>query len=237
MIEEGISKIISLSGPKTFKVDDLEYFGNDRMFELITPPTISALTVTTLTALCEYVNKCSAGETVKIGFVHVEGVTSVEAVVNADPKFRHRQRPIQAKAIIDQFNYGQWISLQTFIPSVQSMFTDEGDRAELLKYTGNVTAESSVNVADDGITQRTQVRKGIAKLQEVSLPQTVTLHPFETFPEIDQPARKFVFRIQKTETDFLCKLLPADGETWKIPVKEQIALFILNRVGTVPVIY
>ena len=43
MLREFVEKIVGLSGPKTFKIGDFEYFGNDRTFELIMPPIISAI--------------------------------------------------------------------------------------------------------------------------------------------------------------------------------------------------
>lgn len=241
MIEKAINKIVELTklaGPKSVEINGLTYYGDGNRLELMKPPVIGPIEGSTLLSVCDYVNLCAEKEGVTVGYLIVESPADIKVVISADQTFRRRQYPFTASAIVDRFSYGQNISIDEFIPKVKSMFSDGGDKDELLKFTGNVTAESSVSVEDDGTTQRVQVKKGIARREDVALPQTVVLHPFETFPEIDQPARKFVFRIQKDENTFYCRLIPADGEAWKVPVKEQIAAFLKEKLQQdIPILY
>lgn len=237
MIKEAIDRILQLAGPKTVEVEGLTYSGRaDGSLSLVAPPAIGTIEATTLTAICDYFKNNI--ERIKDGdvFLHVVGPAEVSVIIAADLKFRRRQQPITAKAIVNKFKYDQWLSISEFIPAVQSMFADGGDKSEVLKYAGNITHESSVNVADDGVTQRVQAKTGVARREDVALPSVVTLCPYETFTEIIQPERKFVFRVQRTDKDFSCKLIPADGEQWKTAVKQDISAYLQANIAGLRVI-
>lgn len=233
MIKEAIEKIIELAGPKTVEIAGLTYSKKD--VAVVAPPIINHMEVTTLTAVIEYLRSQQEIDA-KSAFVVIDRPDLVFVATWADNRLRRREIPLKSKAIIDTFSYNQWIDIANFIPMVQSMFAAGGDKALLLQYVGNITDQATINVADDGVTQTTQIKKGIARREDVALPQIVTLHPFETFPEIDQPARKFVFRIQQKEGGFSCKMIPADGETWKTAVRQQIAEFLKPKIN-IPIIF
>jgi len=67
------------------------------------------------------------------------------------------------------------------------------DRAKEL--IGNITANASLKTEDDGVSQTVTAKVGIVKEDQVRVPNPVTLRPYRTFPEIEQPEMQCVFRI------------------------------------------
>ena len=86
---------------------------------------------------------------------------------------------------------------------------------------------------DDGVTQAVTVKKGIAAVENVTLPNPVTLRPYRTFTEVEQPASQFVFRAAEGP-EFM--LVEADGGAWKHEAMQNIKKFMEFEVPGLAVI-
>ena len=96
----------------------------------------------------------------------------------------------------------------------------------MLSILGNITHEAEIRVEDDGVTQSVTARAGIARVAQVDLPNPVTLQPYRTFVEVEQPESQFVLRIKADPENKLepikCALFPADGNRWKAVAAQNI---------------
>jgi len=76
------------------------------------------------------------------------------------------------------------------------------------------------------VSQAMTVKTGICEVKEAILPNPVTLQPFRTFPEIEQPESKFIFRARKGERTPSFALFEADGMAWEstamLTIKEYL---------------
>ena len=95
---------------------------------------------------------------------------------------------------------------------LQSSFTDSGDKEVLQKYTGLVRDEAVKETGDDGISQAVTIKTGVASVGQAVVPNPVTLAPYRTFPEVDQPLSKFIFRMQEGPK---AAIFEADGGAWR----------------------
>ena len=109
------------------------------------------------------------------------------------------------------------------------------DRGRVLKYASNVTTTVEANTEDDGVTQAVTVRKGIAGKGVDVLPNPVTLRPYRTFTEVEQPASRFVFRC-KDNNGVTFALVEADGGAWRGEAIRNIKAFMESRVPGLTVI-
>lgn len=76
---------------------------------------------------------------------------------------------------------------------------------------------------DDGITQKATVKTGLASRGDAVIPSPVTLKPYRTFTEVDQPESRFVFRMKEDKYEGVqCALFEADGGAWKLQAMENI---------------
>ena len=177
----------------------------------VTEPVASKLTVSTLTGLVDYI---------KTNVDHLEGklliqVKSPEEValyspLNAD---REREKYVSAEAILpNNVVYDRFLDTERFNIMLQSAFVDDEDKAKLLKYTALITDDTVKNFGDDGISQKVTVKTGVASVSDAVVPNPVTLAPFRTFPEVEQPESKFIFRMKEGPT---AALFEADGGAWR----------------------
>ena len=177
----------------------------------VTEPVASKLTVSTLTGLVDYI---------KTNVDHLEGklliqVKSPEEValyspLNAD---REREKYVSAEAILpNNVVYDRFLDTERFNIMLQSAFVDNEDKAKLLKYTALITDDTVKNFGDDGVSQKVTVKTGVASVSDAVVPNPVTLAPYRTFPEVEQPESKFIFRMKEGPT---AALFEADGGAWR----------------------
>ena len=112
---------------------------------------------------------------------------------------------------------------------LQSMFINDADRNLVLDFASHLKIEKGAEVQDNGISQMATVRDGVASLAQAKTPNPVTLRPYRTFNEVEQPASQFVFRINKLAN---LALFEADGGKWKLEAVESIANYLKNELAS-----
>ena len=69
---------------------------------------------------------------------------------------------------------------------------------------------------------------GVALKQVVPVKPRVTLAPFRTFLEVEQPASEFILRLDNNAS---IGLLEADGGMWKLVARETIKKFLEEKLA------
>lgn len=225
-LREGIEKIEELAKTEIIEVDGRKYStaGLNKILE----PTPASIKVKTLTGVVDYFRENRDGLDLSTVTVRVDSFNRVEAFcpVMRD-NFCERAYPIEAEASLPNgFTFGQWMSIEDFNIRLMSLFTNAGDRDSIMKVTGRVTAETSVTVEDDGISQAVEAKTGVTKVQEVVLSPIVNLAPFRTFAEVDQPVSKFLFRMRRDGNHVSAALFEADGGAWRLEAMKNIAEYL-----------
>lgn len=153
--------------------------------------------------------------------IHIESETSIKVLSKLDGD-RRRENIISAEAILDDFEYGEFMDPETFNINILSLFARTDDAEAILKCASSVRIENSADLKDDGITQQVTVKKG-AQVMAAEVPSPAVLRPYRTFLEVVQPESQFVFRING---DGDCALFEADGGLWKyhamVSIKEYL---------------
>jgi hypothetical protein len=109
-----------------------------------------------------------------------------------------------------------------------------GDWAKVVAVAGNVTAGSTREYTDDGVSQAVTAKVGVATKADVAMPNPVLLAPYRTFPEIEQPIGSFVFRARSNGSDNAPSfaLFEADGGAWRIDAMERIVAWLKKGADT-----
>jgi len=123
------------------------------------------------------------------------------------------------------FQSGKFYTQEQMVITLQSLFVRTPNVEAVLKVIGKMTDVTSRDFNDDGFSQGVAVKSGIASTVEVKLPNPVSLQPFRTFLEVDQPESIFIARTQKTNTGPEFSLFQADGGLWKLKAVESIKDF------------
>lgn len=205
LINEGVEKnpIVKLDQGTFSKVS----------LQRVCNPVANSLTVSTLTGLVDYI-KTNADDLDTKLLIQVESPIKVNlfSPLNDD---RKREEYITAQAILpDNIYFSRYLDTERFNIMLQSSFVANDDRELILKYTGLVQDEAVKTYGDDGVSQQVTVKTGVATVGNAVVPNPVTLAPYRTFPEIEQPESKFIFRMQN-QNGPEAALYEADGKAWR----------------------
>lgn len=201
------------------------------------PDTPATLMLHSLQGLVDYIaanrDRLTGGECL----VHVVSPTSVQVVSGLQVR---AVRHVYVDAVASDLwtsKVGRNLSLLDANIALQSLVVDTEDRAAVLGLIGNVREEAEVSVEDDGVTQNVSTRAGVTLRTEAKVPNPVTLAPFRTFREIDQPSSPFVLRIHRGGGSApTATFHEADGGAWTLEAVEGIAAWLEGKVGDFAVI-
>lgn len=219
-------------GADSAKPEVLEIKGQTyctKALKLYKEPSYKArpLTAHTLTALIDYLEG-KVEELRDTMIIHVKSPTKVSLLSGLDHE-RERETLFEVETNPNGFQFDRWYDQENFIINMQTAFVPTGETALILAVAGNVEDKTVANYGDDGMTQKATISRGIAGKEDVIVPNPVTLKPFRTFLEVDQPESKFVFRIHgEGEPQF--KLIEADGGLWRYTAVADICQYIKDNI-------
>lgn len=130
-----------------------------------------------------------------------------------------REKLVTANSIVPEFDYGNYMDVERLIVRMQANFVSSevnpersNDRELILKVVGNVKEENVRSTGDDGMSQAVTIRSGISNAEAALVPNPVTLIPYRTFLEVEQPSSEFIFRMKDGPRG---ALFEADGGAWR----------------------
>lgn len=149
---------------------------------------------------------------------------------------------MRVTAPINRGKFGLFMPLQELIIWLMTGFARSADQEALVARLGSVVETASVAVEDDGVSQRTEVKKGVATRAHETLPPIVNLAPYRTFPDVSQVPSPFLLRL---ESGGRGALFEADNGAWQSVALARVAAWIKAALGRsialkdadIPVIY
>ncbi|MEW6775351.1 MAG: hypothetical protein AB1405_03605 [Bdellovibrionota bacterium] len=237
MIREAVDKIQELVEDKNPIVESGGRDYSIRQLHPVVPPTPKPIGLSTLAGVRDLAKKLLDQQELILVVVESGGEVAIVSQLLDD----WQQRAEYGRATVENqgapFPFGQKLDPESFIIAVHSQFADTADKGIILKLAGAITAERVVTAQDDGISQQVGVRQGITMQEKASLPSLVSLKPFRTFREVDQPESKFLFRAHQ-EGDGIPRLSlrEADGGAWKIEAIQRVAKWLRDNCPGVEVV-
>lgn len=157
-------------------------------------------------------------------FVHVGDEETVALFTGIFGEFNQRVRLAQATPILPQIHLGQFLDPETFNIHLLSAFEATEDREKIFEITGNLADQAVKIVEDDGVSQEVTLRTGVVRSSRGSVPLTVRLTPFRTFPEVAQVESPFILRVRGGGDNQppTCALFECDGGRWRIEAIKRV---------------
>jgi hypothetical protein len=230
---EGIKSIVKLGAINSIK-DDKGNIYSDVELRQVKPridDRLPTMTSTTLSSLIDFISSNVDELDYKNMMIHVRSFTQVDLVsqIIENGSFRNIPFSVNFEWSAPNFIVG-FKDLEDFNIWVQTSFElDENARA-LLQIVGNYKKEESVRIKDDGITQSVTAKTGVSMLEEVDLPNPVMLRKIVTFPEIEQPQRPFVFRMN---TQGHAGLFTTESDLWHVDCILSIKKWLLDNLKSI----
>ena len=197
--------------------------------QMVKEPQPNALGGTTLTSLIDYIKSGYDKKATENLIIQVKSPSEVilYSELRGD---KTRETYMICEALLPKVVFGRYLDITDFNIMLQSTFIRTEEAANLLKIVGNVKETMEVNSTDDGVSQTAVVKTGVSSLNRAILPEQVELAPYRTFPEIEQPASKFILRLDKGPTS---ALFEADGGAWRNEAMKRIKEYLEKELDDV----
>ncbi len=202
----------------------------------VTPPVAKALTIQTLTGFRDLIEKEIGTEG---NIAHIVSPDEVRLFAELDNTYRRREQfgVATCTGLFDVCPFGRYMALEPFLIGLQSRFVRTPELAEVVKLLGTIEEGAVRTHDDDGFTQNVTVKQGITRRAEASVPSPVTLRPYRTFPELEQPESAFILRLQPGGDEMpQVALFEADGGAWKLAAIQTIRAWLEKNVTGLVVI-
>lgn len=228
MIKEAINRILELGAVESILLGGRPY--TSKAVYPVKGPLADALPLSTLTGVKDYLVENLDNVTTGQVMLHVVDYRTVQIIGPINGDFRQRETLISAKAHECGFPFGKYIEREDFQVGLMASFMPTKMRDDVLKYVTGIVQSAEVKTSDDGISQRVTARTGVARVAEVDLPNPVTLQPYRTFPEAQQPQSDFVFRVRQIDGKIGVALFEADGGRWKLQAAINIKEWLVENI-------
>ena len=229
-IKEALEYIVGMRKPEIVEVNG-ETYADKQLTRVVHNPKAVEIEMSTLTSLVEYI-KGNIDKMEDKMIVHVVSPTDVRLYSSLDLD-RSREYMVHVSHGTPRFDFGKFIDHETFCINIQSKFIrdDETDRELILKFAGTVEDGTVAQYGDDGVTQKATVKTGISSKADAVVPNPVRLRPYRTFPEVEQPASDFIFRMKSDKCyGIMCAVFEADGGAWKNEAMESIKKYLQSEL-------
>lgn len=222
MIKEAIEKILQLKKDPVVNIDGEDYncLTNNQLVPMeivnkIKIDELDSIKTQTLTSIIDYLIYNPDKLNLEKLYIVIKNEKNVylESTVFGD----YRQKEIYMDSTYKEphKDLNSYMTLESMLIMLNSTFGLNDDLQNLVKVISAVSENEVKDTFDNGISQTVKVKSGIDMNSEAKLPRLVTLIPFRTFPESDQPESDFLFRAKKGAYGLEYALFPADGGAWK----------------------
>lgn len=202
-------------------------------------PAPEPMKVHTLTGLVDYVKANRDVLPLTECMVHVLAHSTVEILAKLEDEqaeFRRKCFLLATTGLVggEPFRFGQYQDAESFFIGLQSCFVATPQREEILMLLASIKENAVRDTVDTGVSQSVTTAGGVVLVGQTKVPNPVTLQPFRTFREIDQPASLFILRLKKDPNGEkpLCALFEADGSAWKLAAIQGIRNYLAAKIGT-----
>ena len=237
MLKDFVNRIVAMAAPTTVEVDGSVYSNQELIHIQDKKPMPNCIDLTGLDSICKMVRNEAEHVGLQI-FIQVKDYKSVSVFTSLDAD---EDRLYLYKCVADTpaVTTDRFLPYEKAVIELRSLYIPNEGTKYLLQLLSSISNESKVVSSDNGVTQQVEARSGIALNSMVKIEPRVTLQPFRTFIEVNQPASEFLLRInERGEIGFF----PADGGVWKLEATRNVAGYFENALhdliesGTVVVI-
>lgn len=220
MFKEAIQYLVSLKDNKTYEIHGETY--SDHPLHRVEPHVDrpERFDVTGLDSIVKLIRAEKDMAAQFPIFIRVVNPRTVSVVGSLD-EYMSRDYFYRAACDATEWVPG-WRDQEKAIIELRSMFAPTEDVEYLLSLISSISKNDGVSSEDNGVSQTVTATMGVALKQVVPVKPRVTLAPFRTFLEVEQPASEFILRLDNNAS---IGLLEADGGMWKMEAKKNIVAY------------
>lgn len=162
-------------------------------------------------------------------YISAASATSVQCFTQPDAGDQmHRNVLYWAEARdVPGFLNSEW-SFEEAMIRLRSQFQPTEDIGYMLDLLSHMSVDQNIQSDDNGVTQTVQVKQGVSFVANETVRPIVTLAPYRTFQEVEQPVSQFVFRVDNKRNVTLAE---ADGGMWKLSARRTVKQYLCGQLA------
>ncbi len=111
--------------------------------------------------------------------------------------------------------------------ALRTRFQESDDRVYAMKLLSDICTGAKVTYNDNGVATTVMTQKGVALQSSAQIRPLISLRPYRTFQEVEQPESLFLIRLSERGIRFV----EADGGMWKLHARETIKAFLEDELA------
>ncbi len=111
--------------------------------------------------------------------------------------------------------------------AMRTRFQETPDTIYALKLLSDICCGAKVVYNDNGIATTVTTQKGVALQSNEQIRPIITLKPYRTFQEVEQPESIFLIRVNERGIIFT----EADGGMWKLAARQTVKAFLEEQLA------
>lgn len=226
MLKAAIEKIESMVRPEvkaiagTYFVVNSDGTAKEIRPELDAPETLS---LRSLDALVQMIQREAVGFHEQV-FVEVKTHESVECFTRTMKEERWSRQLLYTATAADVPGWDDEVQMpfERAAIALQTRFQDSNDRTYTMQLLSQITTGAKVTYNDIGVATTVVSQRGVSLQENQTIKPVVTLKPYRTFQEVEQPAGRFLIRISERGITFI----EADGGMWKLAARQTVKAYL-----------
>lgn len=162
-------------------------------------------------------------------YITIPNHLTVRCFGQPDPESRfYRQVYYEAKATdVPGWDKEAKLGFEEAQISLRTRFQETPDTIYALKLLSDITTGAKIVYNDNGIATTVTTQKGVALQGNEQVRPLITLRPYRTFQEVEQPESIFLIRINERGITFT----EADGGMWKLTARQTVKNFLEAKLA------
>lgn len=226
MIKAAIEKILECARPRTFEAEGEVFLadghGNCKQVRKALDK-VERIGLNSLDALVELVKTEACMHHGKL-YITIPSHKSVECFTQPLGELRNERVYLYEASATDVPGWGEKNTLpfEEAMIALRTRFQPTADTEYALKLLSDITTGSKVTYNDNGVATSVVTKRGIDLQSNAAIRPIISLRPYRTFQEVEQPASQFLIRINERGIAFI----EADGGMWKLEARRTVKAYL-----------
>ena len=233
MLKAAIEKIQELSRAQIVTVDDIPYVvDGDGNYKQIRPEldAVELITLHSLEALITLV-QTEGIKFIMDGplYITIPSHTTVRCFTHPVPENRMKRDGLYWVEATDVPGWNEKVtmSFDEAMIALRTRFQATPDSEYALKLLSDITTGSKITLNDNGIATSVVSRTGVSLQTNAPIRPIISLRPYRTFQEVEQPASQFLIRVSERGITFA----EADGGMWKLAARKTVRDYLKEKLS------
>lgn len=162
-------------------------------------------------------------------YITIPDHMTVRCFGQPDPDARHFRQVYYEAHATDVPGWGEKVQLgfEEAQIAMRTRFQETADTIYALKLLSDICCGAKVIYNDNGIATTVTTQKGVALQSNEQIRPIITLKPYRTFQEVEQPESIFLIRVNERGITFT----EADGGMWKLKARQTVKAFLEEQLA------